>query len=493
MSQMTPYCFKCGAELDPEAIYCASCGRLQRSMVVRSSEPTPGATPPPPPPPPGPQHDPRYSFYPDRQEPGTPLQPNETQGFRGDPGLAQPAYAAQPQQPTQQHPDSIQPDQYGQNDWYGGEQGQPPPGTSEAEAGDHVYAQQSYDQHGYGQEGQAYGQPGVTYEQPDQAYGQPDQAYGQPDQAYGQPDQAYGQPDQAYGQHDQAYGQPEQAYGQATPYPEYDQTYSGPEAGAPQEAYGQQPYGQDQTGPAPYGQDGYGESGYAQGGYGQSGYGRQDAQDPYADQGYGYGGGGDPYAARAGASSSYSAPYTPAVYSPSYSPPRRRSGGVPRPLMIIAVFGGLFLVGILIGKVLIGSGSSNQPGPTANNPQQVVVPTQSTSPTAPPSVAPPLTSPTPPAVTGNANWQFVSIPNFTCSQAGCPITGNYKNRGQPGNGTVTFNVMDQAKTTVLASCTAAIPQADTGQTVSATCTANSDQLQQYFKTNGTVTVTAKVG
>src|SRR5947209_17874673 len=43
MSQMKAYCFKCGAELDPEAIVCPSCGRLQRSMVVRSVEAEPGA------------------------------------------------------------------------------------------------------------------------------------------------------------------------------------------------------------------------------------------------------------------------------------------------------------------------------------------------------------------------------------------------------------------------------------------------------------------
>jgi hypothetical protein len=39
MSQMTPYCFKCGAELEPETIRCPHCGRLQRSMVVRGAGP----------------------------------------------------------------------------------------------------------------------------------------------------------------------------------------------------------------------------------------------------------------------------------------------------------------------------------------------------------------------------------------------------------------------------------------------------------------------
>jgi hypothetical protein len=426
-----------------------------------------------------------------------------------------PTYAAQPQQPTQQQADPSQPDPYRQTDWYGSDQGQPSPAHPDADGGDHVYAQQGYDDQGYGQQNQGYGQQDQGYGQHDQAYGQPDQGYGQPDQGYGQPDQGYGQQDQGYGQQDQGYSQPghgygqpeqgyaqqDQSYPQGSTYGDHDQTYAASEPGAHQDPYGQQPYSQDH-GPAAYGQDGYGQSGYDQGGYSQSGYdqggysqptyGQADAQEPYADQqSYGYG--GDPYPARAGAPSAYSAPYTPAVYSPTQTPSRRRSGGLPGPLLVIAVFGGLFLVGILIGKVLIGGGSSNPPSQTAGNPQQVVVPTQSSQPTAAPTTAPPLTSPTPSTVTGNARWVVGSIPSFTCNRDGCPVTGNFKNVGQTGNGNVTFNLMDQGKTTTLASCTAAIPQADNGQTVSASCTANSDQLQQYFKTNSTVSVTTKVG
>ena len=57
MSQMKAFCFKCGAELDPEAIVCPSCGRLQRSMVVRNVGPAPAPprqTPRPAASPPGP-------------------------------------------------------------------------------------------------------------------------------------------------------------------------------------------------------------------------------------------------------------------------------------------------------------------------------------------------------------------------------------------------------------------------------------------------------
>ena len=64
MSQMKPYCFKCGAELEPEAIYCPECGRLQRSMVVRSVDPNDQGAPPAPYS--GSSHEQPYQLYPDR-------------------------------------------------------------------------------------------------------------------------------------------------------------------------------------------------------------------------------------------------------------------------------------------------------------------------------------------------------------------------------------------------------------------------------------------
>lgn len=39
MSQMTAYCFKCGASLKADTIQCPYCGRIQRSMVVRNAPP----------------------------------------------------------------------------------------------------------------------------------------------------------------------------------------------------------------------------------------------------------------------------------------------------------------------------------------------------------------------------------------------------------------------------------------------------------------------
>src|SRR5262249_6192454 len=130
MSQMKPYCFKCGAELEPDAIYCPECGRLQRSMVVRSVDPNapsaPSAQYS------GSSHDQPYQFYPDRE-----------------------AAAAEQVEPTepppaagQQHPDQHDPyaDHSPEPDWRGGEQtdayGEQTPYAQHG--GDQVYAQQEH-------------------------------------------------------------------------------------------------------------------------------------------------------------------------------------------------------------------------------------------------------------------------------------------------------------------------------------------------------------
>src|SRR5215469_5838977 len=126
MSQMKPYCFKCGAELDPDAIYCPECGRLQRSMVVRTADPsTPG---PPPTAYSGASHDQSYQFYPDREAP-----------------------AAEQAAPAEQHPDQQDPyaqQQYPDHEWHAGQQAdaqgeQTPPAEA---GGGQVYARQDYDQ-----------------------------------------------------------------------------------------------------------------------------------------------------------------------------------------------------------------------------------------------------------------------------------------------------------------------------------------------------------
>src|SRR5690348_12308890 len=105
MSQMKPYCFKCGAELDPDAIYCPECGRLQRSMVVRAVDPNVAS--PPAAPYPGSSHEQPYQFYPGREAGGAEhVEPAE-----------------QHPDPAPQHPDQQDPyaQQYPEHDWRGGQ------------------------------------------------------------------------------------------------------------------------------------------------------------------------------------------------------------------------------------------------------------------------------------------------------------------------------------------------------------------------------------
>src|SRR5215831_13561733 len=110
MSQMKPYCFKCGAELEPEAIYCPECGRLQRSMVVRAVEP--GAPSQPPAPSSGSPHDRPYQFYPDREAQVESTEPHSDQTHT-QPGAA-------PQAPDQHDPYAYQ--QHPEQGWHGEEQ-----------------------------------------------------------------------------------------------------------------------------------------------------------------------------------------------------------------------------------------------------------------------------------------------------------------------------------------------------------------------------------
>src|SRR5215472_3232221 len=171
MSQMKPYCFKCGAELDPDAIYCPECGRLQRSMVVRTGDPDPSTPGPPPTTYSGASHDQPYHFYPDRDAP-----------------------AAEQAGPAEQHPDQQDPyaqQQYSEHDWRGGPPtdgyGEQAPYTEAG--GDQVYARQDYDQQ------QSWSETGYGQHDANGYGGQP--AYGQ-DPAQGQ-EPAHGQ-EPAYGE-----------------------------------------------------------------------------------------------------------------------------------------------------------------------------------------------------------------------------------------------------------------------------------------------------
>jgi hypothetical protein len=303
MSQMKPYCFKCGAELEPEAIYCPECGRLQRSMVVRAVDPNAPKAPSPPSPQPAPYpgtpHDQPNQFYPDREAEAAAAAAEHAAGTQAPQGLGGAA---------EQHPDQHDPysQRYPEQDWRGGQHadanGEQAPYAEHG--GDQVYAQQDHEQQAYGeqswsdsnQHGQtgqdysghvepeaghgqhdagaysgqeppaydqqqpayghdpAYNEHEATYDQGgDQAYGQHDPAYGQHDQAYGQQDPAYGQQDPAYGQQDPTYGQQDPAYGQQDPaYGQQDPAYGqqDPAYGQQDPAYGQQDPAYDQQHPA---------------------------------------------------------------------------------------------------------------------------------------------------------------------------------------------------------------------------------------------------
>jgi hypothetical protein len=147
MSQMKPYCFKCGAELDPEAIYCPECGRLQRSMVVRAVEPAARSVPPVAPP-----GQPSYSEEPQYPDP------------------------SHHQQQAEQHPDQHEP--YDEQGWDQAGGGQPA-SEEDAEAEARVYAQRTYPgQQPYGE------QPYPAQEYPQQPYHAHEDAYATPENGY---------------------------------------------------------------------------------------------------------------------------------------------------------------------------------------------------------------------------------------------------------------------------------------------------------------------
>src|SRR5215469_10574308 len=193
MSQMKPYCFKCGAELDPEAIYCPVCGRLQRSMVVRTVEPGAQAAP----------------GQPYQQGYGQPKEPHREQvpesgpvdsGFHPQYGGPDrwPAADQQPAHEDQHQPYEDQRQAYGEQPAYGDQQ-QP-------------YAEQPP----YGGQQQPYGEQSYAEQQP---YGE--QPYGE--QLYGE-QQPYGEEQQPYGEEQQPYGG-QQPYGEQPPYANEGQPY----------------------------------------------------------------------------------------------------------------------------------------------------------------------------------------------------------------------------------------------------------------------------
>jgi hypothetical protein len=453
MSQMTPICFKCGAELDPETIYCPVCGRLQRSMVVRARDPgSQGAPPPAPPAPPPPARPPEgqiIQFYPGRDAPPAdqgPRHPEQTQQHP-DPHPDQPD-AAEPG-PGQQPPEQ---------DW----QGAQATGTGEP-AADEVYAQWAQPEtpeappyEGGGHDQQGYQQPGYDQQWHEQeGYGQPEQPGG-----YGHP--GYDQPEPEQG----AYEQP----GYGTPQPEqgdYEQPGYGQPAGS-QPPGGQPPYGTGQQGYAPD----YSQPDYDQPAYGQQGYGSQ----PYGTQG--------------GYDQSYDSGRNPAYPGPSapYLPDQPGRPNRTRLIAIgVAVLLGLFLLSFATARLLAGgSGTSTGSGTSQSGGSG-----GSAAATPPPGPsATPAATPTPGPTTGaggSATWQTVTrdIPSQCSTRQGCPVTATLKNTGGRGGGTVTITLTDDGGNPI-ATFTGPIPVTDPGQTVQVSGFANSDQLGPYLRGGGLV-------
>ena len=165
---------------------------------------------------------------------------------------------------------------------------------------------------------------------------------------------------------------------------------------------------------------------------------------------------------------------------PPYIRPRPRpepsEGGPNRRLLLLAgivLVLLIFVVGLTIGR-LTSTGSKAAAGRAAGaGAPAVVTPTPSAAPT-----------PTPTPIN---HAQFVSV-NQTitdrCSTAnGCPVSATFKNQGPGrGSGTAKLDVVGLQDSVVYASCTVPIPDTDPGGTATVSCSANSPELANYWKT-----------
>jgi zinc-ribbon domain len=521
MSQMKPYCFKCGAELDPDAIYCPECGRLQRSMVVRAVEPGgsgPAAAQPEQP----------YQYHPGQEaEPSQPAEhppgqpPHEHDPYAGHQYADQGWYAGEAAAAGtehDQHPDATyphdsweaQPGHHAEPAQPGGDQvhAQPTypdpyaPGYEQPGYTPHEDPEPGYDpQYGHQQQPahEQYSHPEPDHEQPGPHYGQLDQpgyqhepqyedpqtprgeqepAYGQHEPQYEHPQTAYGEQEPAYGQHPPPYEHPRTAYGEQEPAHGQHE----PQYGDPQSTYGEQEpaYGQHEPQyehPEPTYQ-------HPEPGYGQAEPVYQPAEPVYRSSA--------PIPAGSGYSPQRPPAYVPEV-NPYGPPPSEYAPPVagPNRTRLYALLGagllGLLLIGFTIGQIITrGSGS---PSAGTNPPRtQAAAPPPTSQPTAAPTAVP---TPTAAQGTGNARFQKVSsdIPGSRCSTTqGCPITVTLKNNGDTGSGTVTVTLTDDAGNPV-ATFTGPIPSTDGGATVQVSGFATGDRLPTYLKSGGIVHIT----
>jgi hypothetical protein len=526
MSQMKPYCFKCGAELDPDTIYCPVCGRLQRSMVVRKVE-AGGVD--------AAQGETRY------QEPAP-----EQADY---PGFTDQRYRPQVEQPYQpgiesRYDEPADEQRYQPHDRYHPSDSEfehrPPeqgPGyaddqTPGAQEGHGRYGGEDEAHHAssaYGQgQGPGYGSDRYpphpdahdpAYEQGyEQGYYEPGQGYEQGYEHGYEQEQGY---DQAY-QHgyeqeqgyDQAYQhgyEQEQGYGREqeyTPQPPGDQGRSyaaqapaagGPPAGdhaprpSPEPPYPAQedpstwpPEPVEPPPPPPPPPPRFVPfSGQAATGVrtpsrpsGQGSF-----QPQYTPPAAGPPAPGGPGTADLAGRHPYPGYQPAAPARPSWT--RRLALGVAGLLILFLVGLGL---GHLFGSPTTPAGSQSSrftqlPSQVPSQPQATAPAQAAPSPTAQPTPFPS----TAPTVTGSAVWHTVSaqiLNGGKCSiSRGCEAGGTFRNSGGLGDGLVTFNITDRTHETVYASCTAPLPQTDTGGTATVSCWANSDQLDQLFESD----------
>jgi zinc-ribbon domain len=474
MSQMKPYCFKCGAELDPEAIYCPECGRLQRSMVVRAVEP--GATSPPPAQHPDTAHEQPFQFYPDQEAPAA------------EPAEAQPDQASHYPDSAWHQPDQPDPhaqQQYADQGWQAGEQQDHESWAAEPEqypepapeqypepapeqypepapdAGDHVYAHQADPEPAPHEESWSEsGYQGHGHEDP---VGHDHAATADPQPGYGHAEHAYEEP--SAGQAQQPWQRAsEEPHGRREPSPAPPEPPRRPDTWQKRPEPTAYPPPEPTAHPPP-------EPIYSS---------------PWAAA---PGGGYRPYTPP---TSRYGGP--PAnPYAPPYRPDAGDQRQGPGPLRIIALVAAgllaLFLVGFGIGHVLgVGSGSQ---APSGAAPQRTAEPSAAAT-TAPTATA----APTPTSgqgIVGNAKFARVSstIPGRCTAAQGCPIQVTLKNNGERGSGSVTVTLSDAASGgNTLGTFTGPIPVTDAGATVQVTGFANGDQLPAYLRSGGTVYITS---
>ena len=442
MSQMKPYCFKCGAELDPEAIYCPDCGRLQRSMVVRAAGSGPRSEPPAPPVPPVPPQD--SESYADQ-----PQHPDQSQPY---------AEQAEPQ-PGQQAPSDDR-------GWFpagGGHQVAEPDPDDER-----VYAQRPFPEQPYA------GQPYPAQEYPEQPYQAPDDVYGAQGDAYAGESHGYVPPEPTHAPEEGMYAPQEPA---SSEHGYQGQGY--PEQGYPEQGYPEQSYPEQ----------GYPEQGYPEQSYPEQGY-----SPGYPEQRYDYSGRQytepDQTSSSGGYPSDHDTTYStlsdPYALEEWQRPPARRQRSWVR-LAAIAVAGltGLFLVGFAIGKVFGGSGGpETSQAPLQQQSAIVATPTPSTQ-----SSATPAATATPDQGTGTASFQKVGadIPGQCSTRQGCPIRVTVKNTGGRGAGTVSVTLTDQPSGgNTVATFSGPIPVTAPGETVMVTGYATGDRLPDYLRNGGTV-------